>query len=191
VSIGRSAFNRRTGAVRSSVRRRNIVGSQPTVPRSAPSLPAAAFSHALAAGWQFSAFGAAPGGVLMALRRPMRRRSQHRGRLALPSFTPDAAARWTVAAAAGARRTASSSADTSTGAASAADPGRALSLHSTVQLRRGLQMPLFGLGTWLATNGGECKDAVRAALQLGFRLIDTAQMYDNHEDPRRAPGAAR
>jgi hypothetical protein len=115
----------------------------------------------------------------MALRRPMRRRSQHRGRLALPSFTPDAAARWTVAAAAGARRTASSSADTSTGAASAADPGRALSLHSTVQLRRGLQMPLFGLGTWLATNG---KDAVQAALQLGFRLIDTAQMYDNHED---------
>ena len=120
----------------------------------------------------------------MALRGPMRRRSQHRGRLALPSFTPDAAARWTVAAAAGACR--SSSADTSTGAASAADPGRALSLHSTVQLRRGLQMPLFGLGTWLATNGGECKDAVRAALQLGFRLIDTAQMYDNHEDVRAA-----
>ena len=45
---------------------------------------------------------------------------------------------------------------------------------------------LFGLGTWLATNGGECKDAVRAALQLGFRLIDTAQMYDNHEDVRAA-----
>lgn len=61
-----------------------------------------------------------------------------------------------------------------------------LSLESTVELRSGLRMPLFGLGTWLATSGGECKEAVQAALQYGYRLIDTATMYNNHEDVRAA-----
>eukprot|EP00946_MAST-07B_sp_MAST-7B-sp1_P003327 g3327.t1 len=43
-------------------------------------------------------------------------------------------------------------------------------------------MPLFGLGTWLSANDGECERSVRAALDLGYRLIDSAQMYGNEAD---------
>lgn len=57
-----------------------------------------------------------------------------------------------------------------------------LTLDTTVRLRRGREMPLFGLGTWLSEQGGECRDAVLAALGHGYRLIDTATMYNNHMD---------
>ena len=62
----------------------------------------------------------------------------------------------------------------------------ALSLQSTVTLRSGIEMPLFGLGTWLSANHGECENAVRAALDAGYRLIDTAQMYGNEADVGKA-----
>jgi predicted aldo/keto reductase-like oxidoreductase len=64
--------------------------------------------------------------------------------------------------------------------AAAAAPG--LSLHTTVKLRRGTEMPLFGLGTWLSEGGGTCKGAVASALDHGYRLIDTATMYRNEAD---------
>lgn len=41
-------------------------------------------------------------------------------------------------------------------------------------------IPLFGYGTWLTT-GEETKKCVLEALQLGYRYIDTAQMYKNEE----------
>lgn len=41
---------------------------------------------------------------------------------------------------------------------------------------------MFGLGTWLSEGGGECREAVEAALSYGYRLIDTATMYKNHQD---------
>ncbi|MFB6228840.1 MAG: aldo/keto reductase [Halobacteriales archaeon] len=37
----------------------------------------------------------------------------------------------------------------------------------------------LGLGTWKNTDPAECRDAVREALQLGYRHIDTAQLYEN------------
>jgi 2,5-diketo-D-gluconate reductase B len=40
-----------------------------------------------------------------------------------------------------------------------------------------LELPM-GLGTSGAT-GAECTDSVRRALELGYRHVDTAQMYDN------------
>lgn len=43
-------------------------------------------------------------------------------------------------------------------------------------------MPIFGLGTWLSSNNGECEAAVKCALESGYRLIDTAQMYGNEGD---------
>ena len=64
--------------------------------------------------------------------------------------------------------------------AAAASPG--LSLQTTVKLRRGTEMPLFGLGTWLSEGGGTCKGAVASALDHGYRLIDTATMYQNEAD---------
>ena len=42
----------------------------------------------------------------------------------------------------------------------------------------GLAMPKLGLGTWGMT-GAECRAAVESALELGYRHIDTAQMYGN------------
>jgi diketogulonate reductase-like aldo/keto reductase len=43
------------------------------------------------------------------------------------------------------------------------------------------QLPLLGLGVWQVPNGRECVDAVRWALELGYRHIDTAQAYGNEE----------
>ncbi len=42
-------------------------------------------------------------------------------------------------------------------------------------------MPVLGLGVWQVPNGRECVDAVRWALELGYRHIDTAQAYGNEE----------
>ncbi|MBI2446026.1 aldo/keto reductase [Candidatus Micrarchaeota archaeon] len=39
-------------------------------------------------------------------------------------------------------------------------------------------MPAFGLGTW-RLRGDECEHAVRKALELGYRHIDTAELYRN------------
>ncbi|MHC6225057.1 aldo/keto reductase [Pseudomonas sp. X10] len=44
--------------------------------------------------------------------------------------------------------------------------------------RQGLDMPCLGLGTWPMT-GDDCTRAVRQALELGYRHIDTATAYDN------------
>jgi len=60
------------------------------------------------------------------------------------------------------------------------------SLADTVALADGNQMPLLGLGTWRAQEGGEVEQAVRIALELGYRLIDTASIYGNEAGVGRA-----
>jgi 2,5-diketo-D-gluconate reductase A len=45
----------------------------------------------------------------------------------------------------------------------------------------GNQIPMLGLGVWQVPNGPECVDAVRWALESGYRHIDTAQAYGNEE----------
>ncbi len=45
----------------------------------------------------------------------------------------------------------------------------------------GLRMPKLGLGTW-RMKGDECREAVERAFSLGYRHIDTAEMYGNEED---------
>ena len=51
------------------------------------------------------------------------------------------------------------------------NPAPALSAH-------GARIPLLGLGTW-DLRGRVCADMVEAALRMGYRHIDTAEMYDN------------
>jgi diketogulonate reductase-like aldo/keto reductase len=48
-------------------------------------------------------------------------------------------------------------------------------------LADGRRMPLLGLGVWQVAPGPPCVNAVRWALELGYRHIDTAQAYANEE----------
>jgi len=50
-------------------------------------------------------------------------------------------------------------------------------------------MPKLGLGTW-PMRGAECRRAVEAALALGYRHIDTAEMYGNEADIGAAVAAS-
>jgi diketogulonate reductase-like aldo/keto reductase len=61
-----------------------------------------------------------------------------------------------------------------------------LTVDSAVELLNGVMMPRLGLGVWRAREGGETESAVSAALQAGYRLIDTASMYGNEADVGRA-----
>ena len=53
-------------------------------------------------------------------------------------------------------------------------------------LADGSRMPMLGLGVWQVPDGQECVDAVRWALELGYRHVDTAQAYGNEESVGRA-----
>ncbi len=56
----------------------------------------------------------------------------------------------------------------------------------TRTLADGNELPLLGLGVWQVPNGPECVNAVRWALELGYRAIDTAQAYGNEESVGQA-----
>ena len=46
------------------------------------------------------------------------------------------------------------------------------------------QVPVLGLGTW-NLNGGHCSETVALALQMGYRHLDTAQMYGNETEVKK------
>ena len=60
------------------------------------------------------------------------------------------------------------------------------SLDSTVALADGTSIPALGLGVWQIPDGEPCVTAVRWALELGYRHIDTAQIYGNEVSVGRA-----
>ena len=45
----------------------------------------------------------------------------------------------------------------------------------------GVELPVIGLGTW-ELRGDVCVAAVRGALELGYRHIDTARHYENEAE---------
>ncbi len=53
-------------------------------------------------------------------------------------------------------------------------------------LADGNRIPMLGLGVWQVPDGAACVNAVRWALDLGYRHIDTAQIYGNEESVGRA-----
>jgi diketogulonate reductase-like aldo/keto reductase len=53
-------------------------------------------------------------------------------------------------------------------------------------LADGNEIPLLGLGVWQVPDGPECEEAVRWALECGYRHIDTAQAYGNERSVGRA-----
>ena len=52
--------------------------------------------------------------------------------------------------------------------------------NETVKLVNGVEVPRLALGTWLIDDD-KAADAVRAAIKLGYRHIDTAQAYGNEK----------
>ena len=51
-----------------------------------------------------------------------------------------------------------------------------------VPLSTGGSIPVLGLGVYQSARGRETQDAVREALRLGYRHIDTARIYENEAD---------
>ena len=59
----------------------------------------------------------------------------------------------------------------------------AMSVTTTrIALATGAQLPQVGLGVYLSPAGGTTRDAVTAALELGYRHVDTARIYGNEAD---------
>lgn len=54
-------------------------------------------------------------------------------------------------------------------------------MTDTIQNIRGRAVPMLGLGTYKLT-GPACREGVAHALTMGYRHIDTAQMYKNEAD---------
>lgn len=59
-------------------------------------------------------------------------------------------------------------------------------IYSTVTLHNGVEMPQFGLGVYKVEEGRQVEDTVKNAINLGYRLIDTAAFYENEEGVGRA-----
>ena len=57
-----------------------------------------------------------------------------------------------------------------------------ISIDTKVKLNNGVEMPIFGLGTYLTRRGKETQEAVLHALEAGYTHIDTAKIYGNEED---------
>lgn len=58
--------------------------------------------------------------------------------------------------------------------------------NGTVTLNNGLEMPIIGLGVWKTPNDQAGLNAIKYALSIGYRHIDTAQFYANEEIVGRA-----
>ena len=52
-------------------------------------------------------------------------------------------------------------------------------LQGSFTLHNGVEMPYFGLGVYLSEEGDEVVNAVKWALEAGYRHIDTAAIYKN------------
>ncbi|TMU55011.1 aldo/keto reductase [Flagellimonas algicola] len=57
--------------------------------------------------------------------------------------------------------------------------GKITDLQGSFELHNGVQMPYFGLGVYLSKDGKEVSNAVKVALNHGYRHVDTASIYNN------------
>lgn len=61
-----------------------------------------------------------------------------------------------------------------------------MDINSTVLLDNGVDIPILGFGTYQSKAGNETQNAVRLALDYGYRHIDTAAIYGNESDVAKA-----
>jgi diketogulonate reductase-like aldo/keto reductase len=59
-------------------------------------------------------------------------------------------------------------------------------LQSTTTLHNGIKMPWFGLGVFKVEEGSEVVNSIKAAIDAGYRSIDTAAIYGNEEGVGKA-----
>ena len=59
-------------------------------------------------------------------------------------------------------------------------------LTDTYTLNNGVKIPVVGFGTWQSADGGEAYNSVKAALEAGYRHIDTAAAYGNEDSVGKA-----
>ena len=52
----------------------------------------------------------------------------------------------------------------------------------TLELNKGVLMPVVGLGVYQVPPGRRTRETVRSALELGYRHVDTARIYGNERD---------
>ncbi len=51
----------------------------------------------------------------------------------------------------------------------------------TIKLNNGIEMPILGFGVYQIPNGAECERAISDAIEVGYRMFDTAQAYSNEK----------
>lgn len=61
-----------------------------------------------------------------------------------------------------------------------------LTINSRKVLANGVEMPVLGLGVYKSESGAETENAVKWALEAGYRLFDTASRYGNEESVGKA-----
>src|SRR3954453_17822866 len=54
-------------------------------------------------------------------------------------------------------------------------------MMKNVLLNNGVEMPVLGFGVFQIEDSKECERSVRDAIDVGYRLIDTAASYGNEE----------
>lgn len=55
------------------------------------------------------------------------------------------------------------------------------SIGETITLHNGVKMPQLGFGVFKVKNGSETVESVKKAIEVGYRAIDTAAIYENEE----------
>ncbi|MFC9599086.1 aldo/keto reductase [Peribacillus butanolivorans] len=55
------------------------------------------------------------------------------------------------------------------------------SIEETITLHNGVKMPQLGFGVFKVKNGSETVESVKKAIEVGYRSIDTAAIYENEE----------
>jgi len=61
-----------------------------------------------------------------------------------------------------------------------------VSIQDYALLNNGVKMPRLGLGVWKVTDPGDVERAIHAAVQTGYRSIDTASFYKNEAEVGQA-----
>ena len=66
-----------------------------------------------------------------------------------------------------------------------------LRIESTVKLNNNVRMPILGLGVYQSPPGRVTQNAVKFALSVGYRHVDTARIYGNEADVGQGSSSER